>query len=179
MKRLLGVLGWVTPNDVDSDWGDRPPVRPSERRTSPRHLASPNEANMGWWVGDEFHSVAAHFRDISSGGALILTREDAPQQACLDRSCQARRNTLVPGESRPGEGDFGRLDRGWSGVPFTLQLRSLRRCGPKRLLGVKTSWPSMSLGIPAILTLCPHKLLPLLWSLGFASPHVPGNGRKS
>ena len=80
MKRLLGVLGWVTPNDVDSDWGDRPPVRPSERRASPRHLASPNEANMGWWVGDEFHSVAAHFRDISSGGVLILTRELPPNK---------------------------------------------------------------------------------------------------
>ena len=39
MKRLLGVLGWVTPNDVDSDWGDRP-SQPSERRASPRHLAS-------------------------------------------------------------------------------------------------------------------------------------------
>ena len=103
----------------------------------------------------------------------------APQQACLDRSSQARRDTLVPGESRSGSGDFGRLDSGWSGVPFTMQLRSLRRCGPKRLLGVKTSRPSTSLGIPAILTLCSHKLLPLLWSLGFAFPHVPGNGRKS
>jgi hypothetical protein len=80
MKRLLDLLSWVTPDDVDSDWGDRPPVRPSERRTSPRHLASPNEAKMGWWVGDEFHSVAAHFRDISSGGALILTREEPPNK---------------------------------------------------------------------------------------------------
>jgi len=80
INRLLFALGWISPPEQDSCWGERPPVKPSERRTSPRHLASPNEANMGWWVGDEFHSVAAHFRDISSSGALILTRELPPNK---------------------------------------------------------------------------------------------------
>ena len=48
--------------------------------SSARHPASRNEAYIGWWVGDEFHSVAAQFRDISSGGALILTREEPPNK---------------------------------------------------------------------------------------------------
>ena len=78
LNRLLGVLGWVTPDEEDSQRGDRPPVKPSERPTSPRHRTSLNEACIGWWVGEEFHSVAGNFRDISSGGALILTREEPP-----------------------------------------------------------------------------------------------------
>ncbi len=79
LNRLLGVLGWVTPNE-DSQWGERPTVTPSERRSSPRHPVSSNEAYIGWWVGPEFHSVAARFRDISSGGALILTKEVPPDK---------------------------------------------------------------------------------------------------
>jgi hypothetical protein len=80
MNRLLGVLGWVTPNEEDSYWGDPPPVKPSDRRSSPRHPASPNEAHVGWWVGEEFLSVAAQFHDISSGGAMIFTKEVPPYQ---------------------------------------------------------------------------------------------------
>ncbi len=80
INRLLFALGWISPPEQDSCWGERPPQKPTDRRMSVRHPASRNEANMGWWVGDEFHSVAAHFRDISSGGALILTRELPPNK---------------------------------------------------------------------------------------------------
>ncbi len=80
INRLLFALGWISPPEQDSCWGERPPQKPTDRRMSVRHPASRNEANMGWWVGDEFHSVAAHFRDISSGGALILTREGPPNK---------------------------------------------------------------------------------------------------
>jgi len=80
ISRLLFALGWVSPPEQDSCWGERPPVKPSDRRSSPRHPASPNEANIGWWAGEEFHSVAGKFRDISSGGALILTREEPPNK---------------------------------------------------------------------------------------------------
>jgi len=75
ISRLLFALGWISPPVQDFCWGERPPVKPSERRSSPRHPASSNEAYIGWWVDEEFHSVAAQFRDISSGGALILTLE--------------------------------------------------------------------------------------------------------
>ncbi len=75
ISRLLFALGWISPPEQDLCWGERPPVKPSERRSSPRHPATSNEAYIGWWVGEEFHSVAAQFRDIRSGGALILTLE--------------------------------------------------------------------------------------------------------
>ena len=80
INRLLFALGWISPPEQDFCWGERPPQKPIDRRMSVRRPASPNEANMGWWVGDEFHSVTAHFRDISSGGALILTREEPPKK---------------------------------------------------------------------------------------------------
>jgi hypothetical protein len=80
MNRLLGVLGWVTPNEEDFCWGDPPPVKPSDRRSSPRHVATPNEAHLGWWVGEGFHSVAGQFHDISAGGAMIFTTEVPPYQ---------------------------------------------------------------------------------------------------
>jgi len=38
-------------------------------------MAAPNEAHIGWWVGEEFHSVAGQFHDISLGGAMIVTTE--------------------------------------------------------------------------------------------------------
>jgi hypothetical protein len=80
-SRLLGVLGWDFPAEEASHWGERPPAKPSERRSSPRYPASPNEAYMGWWAGGErFHRVAAQFRDLSSGGALIVTREMPPHE---------------------------------------------------------------------------------------------------
>ena len=80
ISRLLFALGWISPTKQDSCWGDRPPVKPSDRRSSPRHLTSPNEACIGWWAGDEFRSVAGLFRDISSGGAMIITREEPPNK---------------------------------------------------------------------------------------------------
>ena len=55
-------------------------MKPSDRRSSSRHLASHNRANIGWWVGHKFRSVAGQFRDISSGGALIFTREVPPNK---------------------------------------------------------------------------------------------------
>ena len=55
-------------------------MKPSDRRSSPRHSTSRNEAYIGWWVGEEFYSVAGQFRDISSGGALILTRDEPPNK---------------------------------------------------------------------------------------------------
>ena len=80
ISRLLFALGWISPEEQGSCWGERPPVKPSDRRSSPRHQTSPNEAYIGWWVGNEFHSVAAKLRDISSGGALVLTREEPPNK---------------------------------------------------------------------------------------------------
>ncbi len=80
ISRLLFALGWNSPPEQDSCWGERPPVKPSERRSSPRHPASPNEAYIGWWAGEEFRSVAGQFRDISSGGAMFLTREEPPNK---------------------------------------------------------------------------------------------------
>ena len=76
LSRLLVSLGWNYLPEQDSRWGERPKVKPSDRRASPRHPSPPNEAYIGWWAGDEFHSVAGRVRDISSGGALILTREE-------------------------------------------------------------------------------------------------------
>jgi hypothetical protein len=36
---------------------------------------------MGWWTsGERFHKVAAYFRNLSSGGALIVTRETPPHE---------------------------------------------------------------------------------------------------
>ena len=80
LSRLLFALGWISPQEQDSCWGERPPVKPSDRRSSPRHPTSPNEAYIGWWAGEEFHTVAGKLRDISSGGALILTREEPPNK---------------------------------------------------------------------------------------------------
>ncbi len=80
LNRLLFALGWISPQEHDSCWGNRPPLKPSDRRSSPRHPASSNEAFIGWWVGKEFHSVAGQIRDISSGGALILTSEEPPNK---------------------------------------------------------------------------------------------------
>jgi hypothetical protein len=77
---LLSVLGWESPAEKKSQWGKRPPVKLSDRRSSPRYPASPNEGYMGWWVGEEFHTVAVQFRDFSLGGALILTREMPPSE---------------------------------------------------------------------------------------------------
>jgi hypothetical protein len=75
-------MGWNFPSENVSQWGELPRAKPSERRSSPRHPASPNEAWVGWWVGDKFHSVAAQFRELSSSGALILTRE-IPANGCV------------------------------------------------------------------------------------------------
>src|SRR5271157_1957004 len=80
ISRLLFALGWISPLEQDFCWGERPPVKPSERRSSPRYPASPNEAFMGWWVGERFHRVAAQFRNLSSGGALIATTEMPPHK---------------------------------------------------------------------------------------------------
>jgi hypothetical protein len=80
MNRRLGVLRCVTPNEEDSYWGDPPPVKPSDRRSSPRHPTSRNEALIGWWGGGTFHSFGAQFDNISSGGAIILTTKVPPYQ---------------------------------------------------------------------------------------------------
>lgn len=78
--RLLTILGWDLPAEKVSDWGERPKVKPSERRSSPRYAASPNEAYVGWWIGEDFRTVSAQFRDLSSKGALIVTREMPPNK---------------------------------------------------------------------------------------------------
>jgi len=78
ISRLIIALGWGSPRGQDSCWGERPPLNQSDRRASPRHPTSPNEAYIGWWAGERFHSVAGQFRDISSSGVLILTREEPP-----------------------------------------------------------------------------------------------------
>ena len=75
INRLLFALGWISPPEQDSCWGERPPQKPTDRRMSVRNPACGKDAYLGWWIGEEFHSVAGQFRDISSGGALILTRE--------------------------------------------------------------------------------------------------------
>ncbi len=75
MNRLLGVLGRITSNEKDSQWGNRRYVKLSDRRSSPRHMAFPNEARLGWWVGEGFHSVAAEFHDISLCEARIFTAD--------------------------------------------------------------------------------------------------------
>src|SRR5271166_4770651 len=127
-------------NDVDSDWGDRPPVRPSERRKSPRHLASPNEANMGWWVGDKFHSVAAHFRDISSGGARILTREEPPNKHVWIGLARPVETVWYPARVvRVRETSVGLIE---VGLAFHSPCNSVLfdAVVQKRLLGVKTSY---------------------------------------
>src|SRR5271166_2467703 len=78
LNRLLVALGWDSPAEKDSPWGEHPPVKLSERRSSPRYPVSPNEALMGWWVGERIHKVKAQFRDVSLGGALIVTIEMPP-----------------------------------------------------------------------------------------------------
>jgi len=80
INRLLFALGWMSPPEQDSCWGERPPQKPTDRRLSVRHPVSGKDAYLGWWIGEEFHSVAGQFRDISSGGALILTREEPPNK---------------------------------------------------------------------------------------------------
>ena len=140
ISRLLFALGWISPPEQDSCWGERPPREATDRTISLRHPTSPNEAYIGWWVGDEFHSVAAHFRDISSGGALILTREEPPNKHVWiglvkpveTRWCPAR--VVRVRETSVGLIEVGLAFRGF------LRLRSLRRCDPKRPLGVKTSY---------------------------------------
>lgn len=77
-SRLLHILSLGSPVEDVSHWGERPPAKPSEHRSSPRHAASSNEAHIGWWVDEKFHSVAGTFRDLSSSGALILTVEIPP-----------------------------------------------------------------------------------------------------
>jgi PilZ domain len=80
-NRLLNVLGLDSAAVKESAWGESPPADLSERRSSPRYPTSPNEADMGWWAGGErFYKVAAQFRNLSSGGALIVTREMPPHE---------------------------------------------------------------------------------------------------
>ena len=109
--RLLFALGCMSPTKIPVG-GHRPPSKPSDRRSSPRHPASSNKTYIGWWTGEKFHSVAGQIRNISSGGAVPHHEGRAAHQAYLDRSGQADRNTLESSKSRPRQGDFGWLGRG-------------------------------------------------------------------
>jgi hypothetical protein len=77
-SRLFDGLGIVAPDE--KDWGENPITKLVERRSSLRYVISPNEAFVGWWVGEDFHSVAAYFHDVCSTGALVCTREVPPRE---------------------------------------------------------------------------------------------------
>src|SRR5271157_2917924 len=93
INRLLFALGWISPPEQDFCWGERPPQKPSDRRMSVRHPACGKDAYLGWWKDGKLNTAAAQFRDISSGGAMVLTRDMPPDEhvwLCLAQPVGAR-----------------------------------------------------------------------------------------
>jgi hypothetical protein len=76
ISRLFSALGWNSPPEDDSFWGDRQPHKLTDRRLSVRYPGFGEATYLGWWAGEEFRFVEGQLRDISSGGAQILTWED-------------------------------------------------------------------------------------------------------
>jgi hypothetical protein len=77
LSRLLSCLLTPPVNDALS-WGESPSGRTRKRRASPGCLVSANQAFVGWWVGEKFHSVVGIASDITSRGARILTTQVPP-----------------------------------------------------------------------------------------------------
>jgi hypothetical protein len=75
ISRLFSALGWNSPPEADSCWGERPPQKLIDRRLSVRSFGFGEATYLGWWAGEEFRSVEGQLRDISLGGAQILTWE--------------------------------------------------------------------------------------------------------
>jgi PilZ domain len=93
ISRLLRALGWISPPEQGFCWGERPPQKPTNRRMSVRHPSSGNDAYLGWWKDGHLNTAPAQFRDISSGGAMVLTRDMPPDEhvwLCLAKPAGAR-----------------------------------------------------------------------------------------
>ena len=120
INRLLFALGWSSPPEQDSSWGEPPPQKPTDRRMSVREPARGILGYLGWWIGDEFYAVAGQFRDISSVGALIVTREEPPKKHVWIGLASPGETYWCPAKvARVRETSAGSIEIGLS-VPFTL-----------------------------------------------------------
>jgi len=71
MLRLFDLVGHHCPSP-----GSKPVCK--ECRTTCRYPAVENDARLGWWLGTDFHEVAARLEDISQGGVSMLSEETPP-----------------------------------------------------------------------------------------------------
>jgi hypothetical protein len=59
------------------------PAQGRDRRSACRYTAVKYLVFLGWWRGDEFHTVTAVLKDVSLGGASILLDGPAPEDALV------------------------------------------------------------------------------------------------
>jgi len=80
ISRFFRGIGWISRREDDTSWGNRPPFKPADRRLSFRYPGCGRAAYLGWWKDGKLHTAVAHFRDISSGGAMVLTQVVPPDE---------------------------------------------------------------------------------------------------
>jgi hypothetical protein len=80
ISRFSCALGWNSPPEDESFLEDRPPQKPTDRRSSVRHPGFGKPAYLGWWKDGEVHTTAVQLRDISSEGAMVLTTHLPPDE---------------------------------------------------------------------------------------------------